>query len=351
MYNSSISAGPNQRRVNDPMARPYGSMAPVANISGEWFMSQVKIPPKRGRSILRWFCGLNILGLVTAASLAAAGTVHAKVRTVGVENEYANVIAQIGGKYVMVSSIESNPNTDPHVFEASPSVAEEVARASLIVRNGLGYDTWVKRILAAAPKSGRQIIDVQTLLALPDNTPNPHLWYKPTTMPKVAMAIAEALNKLEPGHKRYFLMRVRRFDALLKPWYAAIAKFKKKFHGTPVAVTEPVGDYMLEATGCDIRTPWHLQAAIMNGTDPSPQDVSIQNHLLRHRKVKVFVYNQQVTDPLTASFLHLAQRAHVPVVGVYETMPTGYTYQRWMVAEVRALRLAVTRGISTTVLK
>ncbi len=314
-------------------------------------MLQVKVPPKRGQSMFRSFRGFGILGMVTAVSLAAAGTIQAKVRAVGVENQYADVIAQIGGKYVTVSSIESNPNTDPHVFEASPSVAEELARASLIVRNGLGYDTWVKRILAAAPKSGRQIIDVQTLLRLPDNTPNPHLWYKPTTMPKVAMAIAEALNKLDPGHKSYFLMRVRKFDASLKPWYAAIAKFKKKFQGTPVAVTEPVGDYMLQATGCDIRTPWHLQAAIMNGTDPSPQDVSMQNHLLRDHKVKVFVYNQQVTDPLTASFLHLAQRAHVPVVGVYETMPTGYTYQRWMVAEVRALRLAVTRGISTTVLK
>jgi zinc/manganese transport system substrate-binding protein len=289
--------------------------------------------------------------LATAAGLGMAQAVAAKILAVGVENQYANVIAQIGGKYVKVSSIENNPNTDPHVFEASPSVAIAVAKAALIVRNGLGYDTWVQKILAAEPQARRQVIVVQDLLKLPENTPNPHLWYKPETMPKVAAAIAGAMRQLDPIHGRYFSANVKRFDASLKPWYAAIAGFKKKFGGTPVAVTEPVGDYMLQAAGCRIKTPWTLQAAIMNGTDPAPQDVSIENKLFRRHQVKVFVYNQQVTDPLTASFLHLAQQSHIPVVGVYETMPTGYSYQRWMLAEVKALRLAVTHGISTTVLK
>jgi zinc/manganese transport system substrate-binding protein len=88
----------------------------------------------------------------------------------------------------------------------------------------------------------------------------------------------------------------------------------------------------------------------MNGTDPAPQDVSIQNALLAQRQVKVFIYNQQVTDSLTQSFLATAKEAKVPVVGVYETMPTGYDYQRWMMAELNALRVAVSKGLSTTVL-
>ena len=300
----------------------------------------------RSGTILRWAAlatAIVGLGMVQAAP--------AEVRAIGVENQYANVIAQIGGKYVQVRAIVSNPNTDPHVFEASPSVAMEVAGAQLIVRNGLGYDSWVKKILRADFKAQRQVIVVQHLFGLPENTPNPHLWYKPGTMPKVAAAIATALGKLDFAHAQYFNANVKTFDASLKPWYAAIASFKSKFGGTPVAVTEPVGDYMLQAAGCQIKTPWSLQAAIMNGTDAAPQDVSIQNRLLRQHSVKVFVYNQQVTDPLTASFLHLAEKSHIPVVGVYETMPTGYSYQHWMMAEVKALQLAVTHGISTTVLK
>ena len=288
-----------------------------------------------------------LLAGLEMAQIAAADTIHA----VGVENEYANVISQIGGEYVTVSAIESNPNTDPHTFEASPSVAREIAAAQLVVRNGVGYDGWAKKILAADPNSRRQVIVVQYLLHLPENTKNPHLWYKPETMPAVAKAVAASLTQLDPAHASYFAANAQKFNASLKPWYQAMASFKASFGGTPVAVTEPVADYMLQATGCDIKTPWNLQAAIMNGTDPAPQDVSIQNHLFKTHQIKVFLYNQQVTDSLTASFLNNAKAARIPVVGVYETMPTGYTYQSWMLAEVNALRAAVEHDTSTTVLK
>lgn len=284
----------------------------------------------------------------TPASPATTKTSSA-IQAVGAENEYANVISQIGGRYVQVSAIESNPNTDPHTFEASPSVAREIEAAKLVVQNGLGYDTWASKIEAASPNPERKVIDVQHLLGLPDSTPNPHLWYKPTTMPAVAKAIASDLSQLEPAHAKYFQANDHAFDVSLDPWYRAIARFKAAFPNTPVAVTEPVGDYMLQASGCKILTPFSLQAAIMNGTDPSPQDVTIENNLFRDHSVKVFVYNQQVTDSLTASFLALAEQEKIPVVGVYETMPTpGYTYQSWMLAEVNALYKAVSANQSTT---
>jgi zinc/manganese transport system substrate-binding protein len=105
---------------------------------------------------------------------------------------------------------------------------------------------------------------------------------------------------------------------------------------------------MLQAAGARILTPFTLQAEIMNGVDPSPQDVSLEGNLFTSRRVKVFVYNQQVTDSLTQSFLNQAQKDGIPVVGVYETMPTpGYDYQSWMLAEVQALRKAVADKIST----
>jgi len=288
--------------------------------------------------------GLLSCGTIAADAFAKTGVVMA----VGAENEYANVISQIGGPYVSVAAIESNPNTDPHTFEASASVASEIAGADLVVRNGLGYDPWAQKIMAAAPNPKRKVIDVQHLLGLPDSTPNPHLWYEPSTMPAVAKAVATDLSDLEPAHRGYFEARARAFDKSLDPWLEAIASFKARYGGTPVAVTEPVGDDLLRAAGCDIRTPWSLQAAIMNGTDPSPQDVTTEESLLKDHRVKVFVYNQQVTDPLTASFEALAKHTGIPIVGVYETMPTGYDYQSWMLAEVRALTKAVAEHASTT---
>jgi zinc/manganese transport system substrate-binding protein len=290
------------------------------------------------------------LALSSGAAVSASAA-PGMIQAIGVENEYADVIAQIGGSQVHVTAIETDPNTDPHTFEVSPKVAGQIARADLIVENGLGYDDWADTMIAAAPKAGRQVINVQHLRGLPDSTPNPHLWYDPATMPAVAHALVVALSKLEPDHAAYFKLKERVFDTSLNPWLTAIAAFKAEFPGTPVAVTEPVGDYMLQALGATILTPFSLQAAIMNGTDPSPQDVTTQNALFTGHKVKVFVYNQQVTDPLTQSFLNLARKNGVPVVGVYETMPTpGYDYQSWMVAEVVALRRAVTDETSTETL-
>ena len=154
-------------------------------------------------------------------------------------------------------------------------------------------------------------------------------------MPAVARAVAAGLAAIQPAHAAYFRANAAAFDRSLRPWYQAIAKFKAAYPSTPVATTEPVGDYMLQAAGTRNLTPFAFQADIMNGVDPAPQYVSLQTSLFNQRKVKVFLYNQQVTDSLTATFLSAAHRDGIPVVGVYETMPTGYTYQSWMLAEVQ----------------
>jgi len=296
--------------------------------------------------------GAVVAGLLAAGCAASSASSTATARTgtvvaVGAENQYANVIAQIGGKYVRVSAVESNPNTDPHSFEASASVSETVAAAELIVQNGLGYDSYMDNIESGSPNPARKVIDVQHLLGLPDSTPNPHLWYAPSTMPAVAKAIAADLSELRPGHRAYFEQRLRQFEASLTPWRDAIASFRAAHGGIPVATTEPVGDYLLTALGLRNLTPFPLQADIMNGVDLSPQYVTLQDRLFQQHKVAVFVYNQQVVDPVTQSFLDRARSAGIPVVGVYETMPAGYSYQSWMLAEVHALERAVTDKVST----
>jgi len=88
---------------------------------------------------------------------------------------------------------------------------------------------------------------VQELLGLPEDTPNPHLWYAPSTMPKVAGAVASDLARLQPLHAAYFRAKLSRFDTSLEPWLGAIAAFRARYDGVPVATTEPVADYLLQA--------------------------------------------------------------------------------------------------------
>lgn len=287
---------------------------------------------------------MTLVGCTTTSTSEARSD---KIVAVGAENHYADVISQIGGKYVSVTAIMSNPNTDPHTFEASPSVAQALSQASLVVQNGLGYDDFMQTLEKASPKSGRTVITAQKVLGLPDSTPNPHLWYKPETMPAVAGAIAKALTQLQPNHADYFQQRLNAFTTSISVWKQQLADFAHAHPGVNVAVTEPVADYMLEAAGVNIKTPWSLQAAIMNDTDPSPQDSAAQDALLANKQVSVFLYNQQVTDSTTEHYLAIARAHGIPVVGVYETMPLGLTYQRWMHDQLDALTKAVTTGQST----
>jgi zinc/manganese transport system substrate-binding protein len=280
-----------------------------------------------------------------AARTASSG---GRIVAVGAENQYTSVIAQIGGRYVTASSVMSNPNTDPHTFEASAQVASTISGASLVVQNGLGYDGFMNKVEAASSGGHRTVITAQKVLGLPDSTRNPHLWYSPATMPAVAKSIAAALSKLAPKHRAYFDANLAAFDRSLAKWTNAIAQFRAAHPSVAVATTEPVADYLLGAAGTRNLTPWAFQAAIMNDTDPAPQDVAIQDSLFTGNRVKVFLYNEQVTDSITAKYLALAKANRVPVVGVYETMPTdGFTYQSWMEAEVAAIQRAITTGKST----
>jgi zinc/manganese transport system substrate-binding protein len=297
-------------------------------------------------------------GLLSAATIVVASLVQASlagassptvIRAVGAENEYANVIAQVGGRYVNVTSIMSNPNTDPHSFEVSTSVAREIASAQLIVQNGVGYDTFMEQLESSSSNSSRKVISVQSLLGLSSEVKNPHLWYEPTTMPLVAQSVEHGLAKIDPAHGAYFERRLTTFDSSFVPLARAISVFRAEFKGVKVATTEPVADYLLKALGLDNVTPFSFQADVMNGVDPSPEDIAFQQKLFTDHIVKLFCYNAQVISPVTTSLRDLAKSSHVPVVAVYETMPVpGYDYQSWMLAEVHALTRAIERHESTT---
>ncbi len=281
------------------------------------------------------------------ASIQAPPAANTVIKAVGAENEYADVISQIGGQYVSVAGIMSDPSVDPHSYEADTRDAALVAGASLIVENGLGYDDFMDKLAAASPSSSRAVIVAAQVLGDPATTMNPHLWFDPKTMPKVAAAIAQSLETQLPDQAQYFAGRLAVFDNSLSEWNKDLADVQQGYAGASVGVTEPVADYMLQAAGMNIKTPWGFQAAVMNGTDPSPQDVQTQENLLRQRQAKAFIYNQQAVDDVTTTLLKLAKDNHIPVVGVYETMPPGLTYQTWMEQETNNLLKALKDGVST----
>ncbi len=298
------------------------------------------------RRVLR-FLALAVLcagaAVPRAPSARAAGTI---VQAVASTNVYGDVIKQIGGAHVAVFSMLSDPNVDPHAYESNTTDAAAVARATLIVQNGLGYDSFMVKLENASPKAGRVVLDAGDRLGYKAGD-NPHIWYDPATMPRVATLIAAELTRQDRAGAATFAANLRAFDASLKPWIDGIAAVRKQYAGTPVAITEPVFSYEALALGLKILTPSSFALAIMQGNDPAPQDAQTEINLFTKNEVKVFFYNQQAVAPITVKLLALARSHHIAVVGVYETEPPSQTYQRWMLAELQATRLALSKGIST----
>ncbi|MDC6131248.1 zinc ABC transporter substrate-binding protein, partial [Burkholderia gladioli] len=250
-------------------------------------------------------------------------------------------IKQIGGANVSVTSILSNPDQDPHLFEASPKTARALQHANLVVYNGADYDPWMAKLLAASKNATRKTIVVADLVGKKPGD-NPHLWYDPATMPAAALAISAALGAADPSHKADYDANLAGFLASLKPIDAKVAALRAQYKGVPVTATEPVFGYMSDAIGLEMRN-LRFQLATMNDTEASATDIAAFENDLRKRQVKVLIYNSQAEEPMTKRMLKIAKDASVPTVSVTETQPAGKTFQQWMLAQLDALGAALGR--------
>lgn len=276
---------------------------------------------------------------VTFAASARSQAADAKIAVVAAENFYGDLARQIGGDHVAVTSVISNPNQDPHLFETSPSVVREIAGDQIVIYNGAGYDPWMARLLRTTPKPGRiSIVAADLVHAVPGA--NPHLWYDPATMPAVARALAAALTAADPAHRADYKARLKAFLGSLDPLNKKITEIRAKYTGTPVTATEPVFGYMAHALDLKMRNK-SFQLAVMNNTEPSARDLASFENDLQMRKVQVLFYNKQASDKMVQHLVELAHASKVPVVGVTETEPPGTTYQDWMLNELDATEKAL----------
>jgi zinc/manganese transport system substrate-binding protein len=261
------------------------------------------------------------------------------LRIVAAENFYGDMAQQIAGSEASVRSVLTNPNQDPHDFEASPSTARLIADANLVIYNGADYDPWVETLLKASKSAIRQTIVAAELMKRGAGD-NPHLWYDPATMPAVARAVASELERADPAHKDDYESRLETYLASLRPLSDKIAELRRKYAGTEVTATEPVFGYMAQALGLRMRNE-SFQISVMNETEPSSSDVAAFESDLKNRKVRVLLYNNQVVADLTSRLQNLARESKVPVVGVSETEPAGSDYQDWMLNQLVALDKAL----------
>ncbi|MES5817754.1 zinc ABC transporter substrate-binding protein [Streptomyces sp. RG80] len=258
-------------------------------------------------------------------------------------NVYGDIVGQIGGAKVDVTSIISDPDQDPHSYEANTQNQLALSKAKVVVENGGGYDDFVDRML----KSGNSSAEVVNAVKISGKTApkggelNEHVWYDFPTVAKIADSVAAALGKADPANAATFTKNAETFKAKLKPLEAKEAQIKKAHGGEAVAITEPVPLYMIEASGLTNATPAEFSEAIEEGSDVSPKVLQAALALFSGKKVQALVYNAQTSGPQTEKAEAAAKAAGIPVVPVTETLPSGKDYLGWMTSNVDALASAL----------
>lgn len=258
------------------------------------------------------------------------------------ENFYGDIVSQLGGAHVAVVSLLKDPSVDPHEYETNTADAKAVAGAALVVKNGLGYDSFVDKLLAASPRSSRLVIDGGKTAGRTDGD-NPHIWYDISSLTKVAQAISAALIQLDSPNKAEYASRQQAFLSALDGVNTRVTQMKAKGAGTKILATEPVFDYMADALGLqEVDKEGAFQRAVEAGNDPPAAAVVQFRQQITSQAIKVVIYNNQTQTPITTEMQSLARANNVAVVGISETEPDGKNYQQWMLDQLTTLESALT---------
>ena len=271
----------------------------------------------------------------TIALLPVAARAEGPLTIVAAENFYGDLARQIGGDHVKVTSVLSNPDDDPHLFETSASTAKDIANAKIVLYNGADYDPWMVKLLSAGHAKPATVVAADLVGARSGD--NPHLWYNPKTFPAVAKALAEDLKALDPGHAGDYAKNLDAFDASFAKATVDVDPIKADHSGVVVTATEPVFGYMAQALGFKMLNE-PFQIAVMNNAEPSPSQVIAFEKSLTSGEAKILFYNKQVTDKTTTRLLDIARAHKVIVVGVTETMPKDKTIQSWFSGQLDEIK-------------
>ncbi len=273
---------------------------------------------------------------------ATPGFAGGKLVVVAAEDVWGNLAGQLAGGRASVRSIITNPNADPHDYEPTAEDARALAGAGVVILNGIGYDAWVDRLLAANPVAGRQVVNVGDLLGVPAGG-NPHQWYAPASVARVLHAISAAYARRDPSGAGAYEAQERLLETQgFARYHALIEEIRSRFAGTPIGASESIFAEMAPALGLDLVTPPSFLTAISEGTEPTPSDKATIDDQIRSGLIRVYVENAQNTTPDVVRQVAECRAAGIPVATITETItPEGASFQDWQSRQLTALLSAL----------
>jgi zinc/manganese transport system substrate-binding protein len=265
-----------------------------------------------------------------------------RLTVVAAENFWGSIASQLAGPRATVRSIIVNPAQDPHSYEPLPTDARVFASARLAIVNGIGYDPWASQLLAANPVSGRIALNVGELFGLHDGD-NPHRWYDPAEVIRVAATITADLKRLDPRNAAYYERRLATFDGRsLQPYQTLIAQIRSRYAGVPVGASESIFAPLAPTLGLRLLTPSSFMDAISEGSELTAQDILATERQISAHEIKVWIYNSQNATPEITRLNSLARAHGIPIATVTETLqPATDSFEQWQVAQLQAIERAL----------
>jgi zinc/manganese transport system substrate-binding protein len=293
---------------------------------------------------------LLVLGALLAALVAVTGCGGAgaaagaggKLNVVAAEDFWGSIAEQVGGDRVAVTDIITNPAADPHDYEPTGDDARALASSQVSIVNGIGYDEWASKLLAANPDDSRVEVEVGGVLGLKAGD-NPHQWYSPTSVHEVVAAMVRAFEEADPGHDSYYEAGAAKFETqALARYHHLIVRIRSRFGGTRVGASESIFEPLAPALGLDLITPRGFLDAVAEGTEPSPSDKATADNQIAARAIGLWVYNSQNATPDVKRLNEAAEAGGIPIATVTETLtPEGASFQAWMVRELEGIQTAL----------
>ena len=280
----------------------------------------------------------------TAATGSDGGSGKA-IQVVAAENFWGSIASQLGGSHVKVTSIITNPDTDPHDYEPTAADARTVAGAQYTIVNGIGYDAWADKLLASNPGSGRTQLKVGDLVGIKPGG-NPHRWYSPDNVHQVIEKITADYKKIDPADAAYFDQQKTTFETkTLADYNKLITDIKAKYAGTPIGASESIVTPLAEGLGLKMLTPETFLDAMSEGSDPTAKDKATIDQQIKNKKIKIYVYNSQNSTPDVQAQVKEAKAQGIPVATVTETLtPAGATFQQWQTTQLQGIEQALAKA-------
>ncbi|MBV8982901.1 MAG: zinc ABC transporter substrate-binding protein [Acidimicrobiia bacterium] len=286
-----------------------------------------------------------VAGACSSGGSSSATADNGKLHVVAAENFWGSIAAQLGGDRATVKSIITNPDTDPHDYEATAADGRTVASAKYVIVNGIGYDPWASKLLAANPASARLQLNVGDAVGVKPGG-NPHRWYSPPDVQKVIDQITADYKRLAPGDAAFFdRQRATFISTGLARYKGLVADIRTKYSGVPVGASESIFTPLADALGLKLITPESFLDAISEGGEPAAADKSAIENQIRNHQIKVYVFNRQNSTPDVQSQVALAKAQGIPVSSVTETLePANASFQEWQADQLQSLESALAKA-------